>query len=470
MTRRAIRVLVHVDERRRDVPVLFALRHLFEAAGCRVLLSSRWTTASYLRHLPFDAVIVPSLTYLPYEALPRLAARTKLYMLPTEGALFEEWPLLVKYGGGVDPARWPRQIQATTRFFLWGESSHRVLRATGRFRDDQLLVIGAPRMDFFLVGPSSSAAHGDPGAMGIISNFYLTNSYHRLHIFQAVDQGRHGGEGFSYAAGRGLEDRFWIESAEARVWVELFDACRARGERLSVRIHPREDLAGYRYLQDKYADVLRFDGQGLTFESWLDRIGILLGYNSTTFFEAVASGKPAVNLMALVGERLEEHIGKMTMGRYPIMEHLEAPTSLEELFALIQQMREGRWARERGYSPACRALLRDVCQYPREQSALAMVVRTVVEDLGGPLRPEGWRSRWASAARYWHIRAREAAAFAIRRTPITSPRFPMRLRRFERDHAEEIARYLRAAATFPVGCDRGTIPAPPALAVAGVGG
>jgi len=111
-------VLIHVDERRRDIPLLLALRRLLEQRGFRVILSTRRTTAAYLRGVPVDAIVVPSLLHLPYDELPRICARSKIYMLPTEGALFEELPLLVKYGGGTDPKRWARQIQATTRFFL----------------------------------------------------------------------------------------------------------------------------------------------------------------------------------------------------------------------------------------------------------------------------------------------------------------------------------------------------------------
>lgn len=442
----ARRVLIHVDERRRDVAVLLALGRLFERAGCRVTFSTRRTTALWLRRCRFDAVLVPYVPHIPYEDLPRVSARCKIYMLPTEGALFGEWPLLVKYGGGSVPERWDRQIHATARFFLWGEHSRRVLQATGRFRDEQLVVVGAPRAEFSMADPSPPPhAADDPRSIGVLSEFSMLNSYNRLHLFDVINHGRRG-HGVYYAWSRHIEDRFWKECAWLRVLLELIEACQRRGERLRIRIHPREDPRGYQILQRTYPGVIDLDGQELPFEAWLGRVGVLLGYNSTTFFEAVAANRPAISLEGFVGPRLQEHLDGLEMNHYPIMDHLETPTSLEELFALIQMMRQGRWT---GYGPECRALLKDVYHYPRAASALATVVQTVVQDLDGARPDGGFSDRLAETLGRWEANALETATFTLRRDPVTSAWFPLRLGRFARQHAEEIARYVRAAERFP---------------------
>ena len=442
-------VLIHVDERRRDIPVMLALRRLFEQRGIRVTLSSRRTAAAYLRRVPWDAIVVPSLLFLPYDELPDICARSKIYMLPTEGALFDEFPLLVKYGGGADPKRWTRQIQATARFFLWGEYCGRVLRATGRFHDDQLVVVGAPRMDFFLVDPSpDERARHDPGSLGFISDFRMLNSYVPRPILQMADEGRHG-HGLYYAPTRGIEDRFWIEAAEIRVWLELLEECRKRQERLRLRIHPREDLGSYRYLRARYGEILGFEDPDVSLESWLERVGILLGYNSTTFLEAVAANKPAINLEGLAGPRLAEHVDGLQQNHYPVMDYMPAPGSLEELFSMIRLMRERQWVAAQGYGAECRVLLRDVCHYPRSTAALAAVVETVVHDLEAA-GVDGRRSHLvAGVLGRWEAKALEVASFTVRRDPVTSVWFPMRVGRFARQHAAEIARYVRAAERFP---------------------
>ena len=442
-------VLIHVDERRRDVPVSFALGRLFERVGCRVTLSTRRTTAPLLRRLRFDAVVVPSLLHIPYDDLPKVRARCRIYMLPTEGALFGEWPLLVKYGGGDVPERWDRQIQATARFFLWGEQSRRVLQATGRFRDEQLVVVGAPRMDGFLVEPSPSArAARNPHAAGFISDFVMLNGYYPQPIFQMIQQGRRG-HGFYYAASRHVEDRVWKECAWIRVWLELLEECQRRGERLRIRIHPRESLRGYAALQQAYPGALDLEGQELSFETWLDQLGVLLGYNSTSFFEAVAAERPAISLEGLIGPRLHEHNDGCAMNHYPIMDHLDAPTSMDEVFALIQMMREGRWTAERGYGADCRALLKDVYHYPRAASTLAAVVQTIVQDLEGTRSVGRFSDRIVEALGRGEAKAFEVATFTLRRDPVMSVWFPMRPGRFARQHADEIDRYVRAAEQFP---------------------
>jgi len=442
-------VLIHVDERRRDIPLLLALRRLLEQRGFRVILSTRRTTAAYLRGVPVDAIVVPSLLHLPYDELPRICARSKIYMLPTEGALFEELPLLVKYGGGTDPKRWARQIQATTRFFLWGEYSRRVLRATGRFRDDQLVVVGAPRMDFFLVDPSAEErARHAPRSLGLLSDFVLLNSYHPRPIFELTDGGRHC-HGIYHAPTRGIEDRFWIEMAWMRVWLELLEECQKRQERLRLRIHPREDLGNYRYLEARYGEILGFEDPNVPFESWLERVEILLGYNSTAFFEVVAANKPAINLEGLVGPRLAEHVDGFQQSHYPVMDHIPTPGSLEELFRMIRRMRDGQWVAAQCYGAECRALLQDVCHYPRSTAALAAVVQTIVDDLEGAGLDKRWSHRVAGALGGWEAKALEAVSFTVLRNPVTSMWFPMRDGRFARQHAAEIARYVRAAERFP---------------------
>ena len=444
-------ILIHLDEYRRDAAVLFALRRLLMDAGCEVVLSTRRTTPLWLRQRSFDAIVVPSLEHIPYDWIPELSVRSKIYMLPTEGALFDEWPLLVKYGGGHESERWERHIQATARFFLWGEYSRSILRATGRFRDDQLIVVGAQRMDFFLAEPSPSESQAfDCSSIGAISNFLLLNTYLPGHVFQTVDRGRTG-HGYYYARSREFEDRYWIESAWVRVWLELLDECKRRGESIQLRIHPREDLGAYGYLQTKYGSTLQLAGQELPFEVWMDRLGVLLSYNSTALFEAAAAEKPAFSLEGLVGDRLAEHIDGFPMAHYPIMDHLEAPRSFDALFDLIGQVRDGRWTGQAGYRPELRALLKDVCHFPRRSSTLATITQTIISDLDAAPATTRRSSRAATMAGKVKSRALETATFAIRRDRVISSWFPLVSARLERALAQEIARYLRAAARFPAG-------------------
>lgn len=443
---RQARILIHLDERRRDFPVLAALKILLERAGHRVILSTRRHTLLYLRRVAFDAIIVPYMEHIPYGDIPAISARSKIYMLPTEGILFNEGPLLLKYAGGENPKLWDRQIRAVKRFFLWGNYSRRILLNTGKFREDQLAAVGGPRMDFFLAGPTAEEkALSDPRALGGITGFSLTNSFRPMDPFQRVDAGRVV-RGLYESPTRQVEDRLWIETAWVRVWLQFFDECRERGERIRLRVHHRENLQSYGYLRRKYASVLSFDGQDLPFESWLDRLGILLGYNSTTFFEAVALGKPAISMEGLIGPRLQDHTDSFVMNHYPIMDHLETPGSFDELFDFIARVRRGEWEAATAYGPEAQAILRDVCHYPRSNSALAEIVETIQRDLGtqpvgraeGNFLPE-WLARAAA-------RSLDLATFQVRRDAITGSWFPLHEAELKRRYVLEIARYLRAAA------------------------
>jgi len=442
----AARVLIHIDEQRRDAAVLIALARLFEMSGCHVVLSTRRTTPLLVRKVFFDAVLLPFIApYFTAEEAVRFSARSKLYLLPTEGAIFGDWPLMIKFGGGTDPTQWARYIQATTRCFLWGPQSRRALQATGRFREEQLVVVGAPRMDVHLADPSAAerALH-DPRSIGAITSLTLINSYHRLTAFEAVDQGRDG-HGRTFATTRNVEDWYWMESAQVRIWLELFDECRRRAERLMVRAHPREHLEAYRSLHQRYAGTVRLDGQHVPFETWIERLGVLIGFNSTAFFEAIAAAQPAISLAFLMGPRLPEHLDGFVGSHYSIIDQLETPRSWDALFEIVERIRHGRWD---GYRDEAKALLHDVCGYPRSTAALAAIVRTVLKDVKGRDRRRGAATRFAEVLGTAKSRALEYSTFTIRRERTTSAWFPLRLRRLARQLDPTIQRYLRAAAIF----------------------
>jgi len=443
------RVLIHLDERRRDVPVLLALRRLFEGAGCHVLLSTRRTTLRLLRRISFEAVMLPSMSHIPHDEIPAISSRSKLYVLPTEGALFGEGPLLYKYGGGPDPSERDRRIRAVRRFFLWGDYSRRILLSSGHFRPEPLLVVGSPRMDFFLVPPSPIRTELRRSQLpGLIGDFGFLNSYTGIHIFQQIDAARDGA-GHYFHSSRGVEDRFWIQIAGFRIWLEFFDECRRRGLRTLVRIHPGEDMGAYHYLQHKYPDVLSFEGQEIPFEAWLDRVGILLGFNSTTFFEAVAYNKPAISLLGLLGPRLRDHTQDFPQNHYPIMDRLPTPASLEQLFDQMEEIYRGTWKGDRVFGPEAKALLRDVYHFPRSSSTLAQVVQSVLADFGESVSPPSLDNMMAEARARSEAKALEFFTFKVRRDSQNSSWFPLTLSQFERQHAAEILRYLGAAEQFP---------------------
>lgn len=365
--------------------------------------------------------------------------------------MFGEWALMRKYGGGPERDRWDHRIRNTTRYFLWGDYSRRILAGTGRFQQDQLEVVGAPRTDYFLTeATAEEKKHWEPDRIGLVSDYMTTNPYTTsfLDIFQKIDLTRSAGESY-YPRGRDVEDRIWTECTWVKLWLELFDDCQERGEKIHVRIHPGEEISNYRYLRRKYKDVLSFEGQALPFESWLERTGVFLGFNSTTFFEAVAAGKPAISLEGLAGPRLREHTTSSPPTHYPIMDHLPTPTSRDELFALIAQIREGRWKAEEAYGPELRALLQEVYQFPRTTSSLAAVVRSILSNLGQEPPRRRWIERLEEIRVIGEAQLLEFFTFRVRRDPIISPWFPLEASRYERLYARQILRYLRAAAAFP---------------------
>ena len=180
-----------------------------------------------------------------------------------------------------------------------------------------------------------------------------------------------------------------------------------------------------------------------------------MGFNSTTFFEVVAAGRPAVNLEGLVGPRLPEHTDGFLQNHYPIMDFIETPSTLEQLFRYVEKVRRGEWSAQAAYGPEAAALLRSVCLYPRPFSTLAAVVHSILSDLGAGDPGHSTAGSLPDGVVALEAAALEWITFRLRTDPITSFWFPWTPGRFRQRHAAQIARYLRAAALYPY---RGTTP------------
>lgn len=444
---RGPRILIHIEDPQRDSSVLLALGRLFESAGAHVLFSSRRRTLRLLQALPLDAALLSSPDNIPYDAYPRVRRRTQLFMLPTEGAIFEEGPLLLKYAGGTDPQCWDRHIQGIRRFFLWGDNNRRVLLRTGRFPEEKLRVVGAPRMDYFLT-PSKETApkRGEGDLLGIIGSYPLINDIGREPMPLKIDANRGDSWGYQSPA-RNFEDRLWVEAACFRTLIAFYDECHRRGKRTQMRIHPHENRSVYRYFEDRYSPGLSLSEPLLPFEPWLDLVQAVAGFNSTTFFEAVAARKPAVNLTGMVDPRLADHTNHFPQSHYPIMDHVSNPHSWEELFAFLDRIRSTPPAEPFVHASEAQAILQDVCAFPRPVSALARIVQMVLADLGEPVREPGYGLREQRALA--EAKALDLYTFRIRRDPIGNCWFPLSAPWLRRRYGKEVARYVRAAENFP---------------------
>ena len=441
------RILLHMEDPQRDGSVLLALGALFESAGARVVFSTRRRTLRLLKTLSLDAALISSPDNIPYDAYPWVRRRTQLFRLPTEGAIFEEGPLLLKYAGGTDPQRWDRHIEGIRRFFLWGDNSRRVLLRTGRFPEEKLLAVGAPRMDYFLVPRAErELMNGEGAPLGIISSFPLINDITLEPMPQKIDANR--GDSWAYQSqDRNFEDRLWVEAACFRILIAFYEECRRLGERTQMQIHPHENRNVYRYFEERYSPGLSLSEPLLPFGSWLDRVQAVVGFNSTTFFEAVAARKPAVNLTGMAGPRLAEHTNRFAQNHYPIMDHVNNPRNWEELFAFLGRVRNLRPEEPFTHTPEAQALLQEVCHFPRTVSTLARIVQAVLSDLGESAREpgRGLRERWALA----QAKALDFYTFRVRRDPIGNCWFPLSVPWLRRRYAKEVERYLRAARNFP---------------------
>lgn len=441
------RILIHIEDPRRDASALITLAELFRRAGTQPFLSTRRTTELLLKSLPFEAVLVAGPENISYDLIPQIIKRTRIFMLPTEGAIFDEGPLMIKYGGGEDKSKWACHIETTSRFFLWGENSRRVLQKIGLFPDQKLVAAGAPRMDFFLTRPAQKEISAAENRIGIVSSFILINSIVRVPTIHNIE-GNRKINWASQSTTRHYEDRVWTEAACFRVLLDLFEECHRRKQPIWVRPHFQESAENWLWFKDRFPGTLYFGGEGLPFESWLSQVRAVAAFNSTTFFEAVAAGKPAVNLAGLVGPRLAEHTDRHPQAHYPILDQVESPENWDQMFGFLDRVSRMQPGEPFEHSAQARSILQDVCNFPRPVSALARVVHTVLSDLGEAPSAAA-ADRWQEGLALAKAKALEAYTFRLRGDAIGNCWFPLEAGALRRRFRNEIQRYLRSAQTFP---------------------
>lgn len=140
-----MRVALIVDNPYRDLPGLV----LLAAQLCRQGATCFLVPMYHINELP---MLVPDVAVLNYlrvnneEAARRmLEAGVRVCVLDTEGGVLPDMERYTK-----TLARDPELFRKVSSFFSWGPKLAEYLRREGVYRDEQLMVTGAPRFDFYV--------------------------------------------------------------------------------------------------------------------------------------------------------------------------------------------------------------------------------------------------------------------------------------------------------------------------------
>lgn len=388
-------VLIHVDDRRRDATTLNLLGLLLEARGCRTVFTNRATLAPALRRLAPAAVLVSHIQFVR-DGLAALARRARVYLLPTENAIFNPRSLAIKESGltaaEFDQAANPhdRHARQITAFFAWGEAARQALLEHGVYRPDQIVVAGNPRFDLLRLGAVAPVAAAPP-AIGIVGRYPVLNVFDHRSNLQFIYSMRNE-HGIRYDLDRNVEDFYWYHIAYFRTCCDVMDALIAsEGVTVNYRPHQYEDWDGYRFLQRTYGARLVIEPDDDYFE-WLARVRVLLASASTSVAEAFVAGRPVVTMEKMVGPRLAEHIQSANL-RIPFMQYCYQPATLADCLDLLREGLAGRLAPAVGDAGEYGRLITHYFDHPRAEPGCATIARTVAEAVApvGGSRWNEWR-------------------------------------------------------------------------------
>lgn len=378
--RRGAKILLHCDDRRRDAVTIAVLADSLRWLGHEVLVCNRVTLHQYDR--VFDPeILVLSHVFMYGDAaqLGRKAARARIVVLPTEGAILSRGSGVTSSSGQpLHASREERQAltRHVTTICVWGEASRRFVIEEGVYRAEQVVVVGCPRFDCYRSALFEEARRPASPRIGVVGDFGPINVYDQRNHLEQICQTR-GEHGIYYDADKNLEDRFWLQYAEFRLVLELMEQATLR-HRLSVayRPHPYEYIKNYEFLQRRLGSAFILEEGRTPFFLWLAQLSALVVTSSTAVVEAFLTGIPVVTLQPMLGEALDRH---MTLPdyRHPLLRYCWTPRSIDEGIALLEASIAGKLKATDVTTPEVRAFLREYYDWPRQEPSVITIARHI---------------------------------------------------------------------------------------------
>jgi surface carbohydrate biosynthesis protein len=288
----ALRVAIAVDNPLRDLPSCVLLASALASRGATCYLLPLHAQARELPVLAPDAAVLNYLRPNNEALAARIVAQgTALFVHDTEGGVIPDFETYDQTLGKDSAVR-----AAVTAYCSWGARLAEHLVTGGWYRDDQVVVTGSPRFDFYadpwraaaLAASSPLDAHRPPFVL-VNGNFPLANP----RFQDPAGEVRMLVERFGFE--RALVERRQRDQRDAMLGLAEVanELAAARPETVVYRPHPFEDVRAYGALIDD-APNLRVVQAG-TVDGWILRSVAVIQRSCTTAIEAALAGVPALD-------------------------------------------------------------------------------------------------------------------------------------------------------------------------------
>lgn len=343
-----VRILILVDNARRDLMSCYLLKDEFIKLDCEVKFCSKRNYSFIFKYFAPDAFIV---TRGDYPFLEEYSKNCKIFICPSEGGrLTPETMRSVFFGRFHDNKNFDQYGNVISDFrhickvYLWGEMSKNLLDSEGYFQDSQIEVVGNPRLDVYKVDKqeatlkqesnnvigvavsvkSLSCAPAKPNYIELIHGFI--DDEKKSMKFPMVPEGRH------------YEDYVWRDFAITRKLLTLIKRIIHETEAtIKIRVGPFEDPSDYRFLTKIYPGRIIIQNESELLFDYINQIDCLLTCWSTTGLECVISNKPVIAFpFTLDRSHLSAHVNEEANGFNSFLQLYHLPTSDDECISTIK--------------------------------------------------------------------------------------------------------------------------------------
>ncbi|MDT5269266.1 MAG: hypothetical protein QOH49_1452 [Acidobacteriota bacterium] len=286
-----MRIALIVDNPYRDLPGLVLLAAQLCRQGATCFLVPMYCINEVCMLVP-DVAVLNYLRVNNQESVRRMQeAGVKVCVLDTEGGVLPDMERYTK-----TLARDPELFRNVSCFFSWGPKLAEYLRSEGVYREDQLMVTGAPRFDFYVPPLRCAALRASPYVEAYTPPLVLVNGnfpFSNPRFQTPEEEVQMMVTRFGFDRGQMLE---WQDKSR-RGMHELTALTNSLARRFPhvtfiYRPHPFENAEAYGALLEG-RENLHFAKVG-TVDGWILRSAAVVQRSCSTAIEAGMAGVPAL--------------------------------------------------------------------------------------------------------------------------------------------------------------------------------
>lgn len=373
------RILIYNDNSKRDLLGIRLLKYELENLGYLIkICNSQDADVKFRIFKPHAFIAARADNYISKQA----GFVCKVFIVPGEGGhQTKETMLSVFMGRGywkLDSVEW------INKCYLWNKNSKKWLLDSGLFKENQLSVIGSPRLDIYKnpdLIENISKSKKESFKIGIAFSAKSTSTYYGHPNFAEVYYNFNPKMNFPITRDGGhFEDIVWRDHIILRKMMRVVRLCIEKSVgHVILRPSPFESPKEYFFLEKLYPDKIKIKTKQ-TLPEFLCEIDVLITCWSTVGIESLILNKPVISIAGLIQkEILFQHISEKASGFKTFVKNYLQPKSEKELLEFIESIKKKTF-----YQSDSKKLLNDLYNWNNQLFSSKLIA----EDIHSQLKDE----------------------------------------------------------------------------------